>query len=82
MRQQVIVADESADRLGQLTKAQLRIVRALVDGRLNKQIAHDLGLGEATVKSHLAAAFRKLGVRNRTQAAMLIQAVEAQSGHA
>ena len=41
---------------------------ALADGRANKVIAHDLSITEATVKAHLATAFRVLGVRNRTEA--------------
>ena len=60
-------------RLATLTGSQFRAVMALRDGQLNKQIAHDLGVGEATVKTHLAAAFRKLGVSNRTQAVLLVR---------
>ena len=64
------------ERLSTLTTSQLRVVMALRAGQLNKQIAHDLGLGEATVKTHLAAAFRKLGVVNRTQAVVLVQTLD------
>lgn len=56
-----------------LTSCQRRAVMELRDGALNKQIAHKLDVSEATVKSHLAAAFRKLGVSNRTQAVLLIR---------
>ena len=42
----------------------------VVGGKLNKQIAFDLGIAEATVKVHMTALMRKLNVRNRTQAAM------------
>ncbi len=63
-------------RLDTLTTGQLRVVMALRAGQLNKQIAHDLGLGEATVKTHLAAAFRKLGVANRTQAVLLVRQLD------
>lgn len=55
-------------RLASLTRAQLRILCGLERGRLNKQIAYDLGVTEATVKAHLTAIFRKLGVSNRVQA--------------
>lgn len=50
------------------SQAQLRVLAALGTGQLNKQIAGDLGLTEATIKAHLSAIFRKLGVTNRTQA--------------
>jgi len=55
-------------RLQTLSGAQLRVLTALADGKLNKQIAHDLQLTEGTVKQHLNAIFRKLGVHNRAQA--------------
>lgn len=56
-----------------LTSCQRRVIMELREGALNKQIAHTLAISEATVKSHLAAAFRKLGVSNRTQAVLLIR---------
>lgn len=59
--------------LDSLSDAQLRVVLALADGRSNKQIAIDLGVAEATIKSHFSAAFRKLGVYNRAQALIAIQ---------
>ena len=46
------------------------------DGLLNKQIAWELSVSEATIKAHVTAIFRKLGVRTRTQAAMLLQQLE------
>lgn len=55
-------------RLLTLSSAQLRVLIALADGKLNKQIAYDLNLTEGTVKQHLNAVFRKLGVQNRAQA--------------
>lgn len=60
-------------RLDSLSTAQMRILLALAGGRLNKQIAGDMGLTEATVKAHLTAIFRKLGVSNRTQAILAAQ---------
>ena len=56
---------------------QVRVFRRMADGRLNKQIAADLDITEATVKAHVTAIFRKLGVRTRTQAALLLQQMES-----
>lgn len=60
-------------RIASLSSAQLKVLVAMADGRLNKQIAGDLALSEATVKSHLSAIFRKLGVVNRAQALLAVQ---------
>lgn len=60
-------------RLETLSSAQKRVVAALVRGHLNKQIAGDLDLTEATVKAHLTAIFRKLGVSNRLQAILAVK---------
>ncbi|BBF68038.1 MULTISPECIES: response regulator transcription factor [Sphingomonadaceae] len=61
------------DRIATLSGAQLRVLIALSDGRLNKQIAADLAVSEATVKAHLTAIFRKLDVGNRAQALLAVQ---------
>jgi DNA-binding NarL/FixJ family response regulator len=66
-----------AERMGTLSIAQLRVLRAIADGHQNKQIAFDLNLAEPTVKSHLSAIFRKLGVTNRTQAVLALKAFDA-----
>lgn len=50
-----------------LTSGQMRIVEAVRRGLMNKQIAHELGLSEATVKYHLTGIFRKMGVLSRSQ---------------
>lgn len=63
------------DRIATLTPAQLKILIGLQQGRLNKQIAYDLGVTEATIKAHLTGVFRKLGVQNRTQAVIAAQAL-------
>lgn len=55
-------------RIQTLSAAQLRVLNALADGRLNKQIAGDMNLTEGTVKQHMSAIFKKLGVINRSQA--------------
>ncbi|MEM8799531.1 MAG: response regulator transcription factor [Pseudomonadota bacterium] len=62
--------DEVAQRIATLTPAQLRVLMGLRAGRLNKQIAYDMGITEATVKAHVTAVFRKLEVINRTQAVL------------
>jgi DNA-binding NarL/FixJ family response regulator len=63
-------------RIASLTPSQLRILEGLRAGRLNKQIAFDLGVTEATIKAHLTSVFRKLGVQNRTQAVILAQSID------
>jgi DNA-binding NarL/FixJ family response regulator len=64
-----------------LTPTQLKVLRGVHSGQLNKQIAWDLGIAEATVKAHMTALMRKLNVRNRTQVAMAAQNL-AQQPHA
>jgi DNA-binding NarL/FixJ family response regulator len=61
------------DRIDDLSTAQRRVLFALAKGDLNKRIAGDLGVTEATIKAHLSAIFRKLGVSNRTQAILAIR---------
>ncbi|GMM59627.1 response regulator transcription factor [Novosphingobium pituita] len=53
-----------------LTPTQLKVLLAVLEGKLNKQIAYDLGMSAATVKAHMTAIMRKLDVQNRTQAAL------------
>jgi DNA-binding NarL/FixJ family response regulator len=55
-------------RLGTLTPQQVRVLMMLSEGLLNKQIAYELGVSEATVKAHVSAILDKLGVDSRTQA--------------
>lgn len=61
--------ERSADALAHLTPRQHQVLILLVRGLSNKEIARQLGLGPGTVKIHLAALFRTLGVRNRQSAA-------------
>jgi DNA-binding NarL/FixJ family response regulator len=58
---------------GGLTPTQMKVLEGVNSGRLNKQIAFDLGIAEATVKAHMTALMRKLNVHNRTQAAIAAQ---------
>lgn len=62
---------EVGQRLRELTPQQFRVLQMLGAGRLNKQIAYDLGVSEATIKAHVTAILRKLGVTNRTQAVLM-----------
>ncbi|GAA0817873.1 response regulator transcription factor [Colwellia sp. D2M02] len=61
-----------AERVASLTQQQYRILMMFAQGMLNKQIAYDLNVSEATIKAHATAIFRKLDVRNRTQAVIAI----------
>lgn len=63
--------DEAMRRLAGLTRQQARILDLVCAGRMNKQIAWDLSISEATVKAHVTAIMRKLGVQSRTQAVLL-----------
>jgi DNA-binding NarL/FixJ family response regulator len=61
-----------AERVASLTQQQHKILMMFADGMLNKQIAYDLNVSEATIKAHATAIFKKLNVRNRTQAVIAI----------
>lgn len=68
-----------AARLAQLTPQQFRVLLCMADGLLNKQIAHELGLAENTVKVHVTAILKKLECYSRTQAAVLVKSLENDS---
>jgi DNA-binding NarL/FixJ family response regulator len=72
-----VEALEAAQRLAQLTPQQFRVFGMLCSGRLNKQIAHDLKIMEATVKAHMTVILRKLGAANRTQAVLIASRMAA-----
>ena len=61
---------ELAERMAQLTPQQFKVLMMMSQGLLNKQIAYDLEVSEATVKAHVTAIMNKLGVTNRTQAVL------------
>lgn len=63
--------DDDLAHIASLTPAQRRILGAIRQGLLNKQIDYDLSISEATVKAHITAILRKLGVNSRTQAVLL-----------
>ncbi|MHB1331286.1 MAG: response regulator [Sulfuriferula sp.] len=73
---EVIIAPQAASR-GQmpccLTERQMDVLKLLAAGKPNKLIARELGLGEGTIKVHLAGIFRALEVNNRTEAVMEAQ---------
>lgn len=68
-----------AARLASLSPQQVRVLSLVADGLLNKQIADRLDVQERTVKAHLTAIFERLGVRNRTQAGVLLRSLEVAS---
>jgi DNA-binding NarL/FixJ family response regulator len=78
-----------AESVSKLTPHQFRVLMMLSEGLLNKQIAYQLGVSEATIKAHVTAIFRKMNVNNRTQAVLAVQQLkidsptmsEAPSGH-
>nr|WP_187336686.1 response regulator transcription factor [Novosphingopyxis iocasae] len=74
------VIQAACQKIANLSPSQLKVLVALADGRLNKQIAADLDVTEATVKAHLTAIFRKLGVTNRTQALLAVQPLIGNGG--
>ncbi|TXH77322.1 MAG: response regulator transcription factor [Lysobacteraceae bacterium] len=62
---------DAAQRVRELTPQQFRVLQMLGDGLLNKQIAYELDVSEATIKAHMTAIMRKLGASNRTQAVLI-----------
>ncbi len=69
-------ATDIATRLSSLTPQQLRVLSMLRQGLLNKQIAHELGVGETTVKAHVSEILRKLDVASRTQAVIEVSRID------
>ena len=63
-------------RLSSLTPQQVRVLMMLSEGLLNKQIAYELTVSEATVKAHVSAILQKLGVESRTQAVIAAAKIE------
>jgi DNA-binding NarL/FixJ family response regulator len=66
-----------AARLARLTPQQMRVLMMLSEGLLNKQIAYNLNVSEATVKAHVSAILQKLDVDSRTQAVIAINRLSA-----
>jgi DNA-binding NarL/FixJ family response regulator len=75
-----VADDDTRDlvtKLSTLTPQQVRVLMMLSGGLLNKQIAYELGVSEATVKAHVSAILQKLGVESRTQAVIAASRIEA-----
>lgn len=73
--------DPVAAHIASLTPTQLKVLLGVMQGRLNKQIAFDLGISEATVKAHMTAILKKLDVQNRTQAVLAAKALGLSADH-
>lgn len=76
---QTAISANLAARLLSLTPQQLRVLRMLRQGRLNKQIAFELDVGETTVKAHVSEILRKLAVASRTQAVIAVGKIDFDS---
>ena len=69
---------DTAEALSTLTPQQFRVASMLVEGLLNKQIAYELDVKEATIKAHMTEIFRKLGVHSRTQAVLALSSLSVE----
>lgn len=70
---------ELVERVASLTPHQFRVYTMITQGMLNKQIAYELGISEPTVKSHVTAILRKLGVRKRTEVIIIANALDVET---
>lgn len=66
------------NKVAELTPQQYKVLCYLHEGLLNKQVAYELSISEATVKAHITAIFRKLGINNRTQAVLVASDLKLQ----
>jgi DNA-binding NarL/FixJ family response regulator len=71
--------DVLAQRIATLTPQQMRVLMMLKEGLLNKQIAFQLGVSEATVKAHVSAILQKLDVGSRTQAVIAANRIDGEN---
>jgi DNA-binding NarL/FixJ family response regulator len=67
-----VAATPNAEVVGALTKAERRVAEAVAAGRTNREVADHLFVSVKTVDFHLQAIYRKLGVRSRTELAVLM----------
>lgn len=65
-----------AARVAELTPKQFQVLKYLQSGQLNKQIAYEMGVTEATIKAHISGIFKKLEVNTRTQAVLLVEKLQ------
>ena len=73
---------ELIERLQTLTQQQTRVLTMIAEGLLNKQIAYELSVSEATIKAHVSAILQKLGVDSRTQAVIQLAKIGAEPAQA
>ena len=78
--EQADCAYKANPELPSLTPQQIRILKLICVGKPNKQIAYELSLAEATVKAHITALLKRLGVQNRTQAVVMVEGAMARQG--
>ena len=71
--------DELVQKMATLTPQQVRVLMMLSEGLLNKQIAYELEVSEATIKAHVSAILQKLNVESRTQAVILANKIEIEN---
>lgn len=74
-------ADDLARRIALLTPQQMRVLMMLKEGLLNKQIAFELKVSEATIKAHVSAILHKLDVGSRTQAVIAASRIDGDAMH-
>jgi len=70
---------ETTQQVAELTPQQCKVLSMIKQGLLNKQIAYDLNISEATVKAHVTSIMRKLHVSNRTQAVMKVATLDIEN---
>jgi FixJ family two-component response regulator len=75
-RSQISALDDLRGRLGQLTPRETEVLREIVSGRLNKQIAHRLGAAEKTIKVHRGRVMHKMGVRSVAELVTLMSRLQ------
>jgi DNA-binding NarL/FixJ family response regulator len=73
----LVVEQRMSIPLPALTPQQTEVLKSIGEAKPNKQIAFELGISETTVKAHVTNIYRKLGVRNRSEAMLLLQALRA-----
>ena len=70
LNETVSVRDTAMDRLNDLTRREIDVLKLLAEGLFNKEIASRLNISERTVKNHVSNIFKKISVSDRTQAAV------------
>ncbi len=70
LRETVSIRDTAMDKLNDLTKREIDVLKLLAEGLFNKEIASRLNISERTVKNHVSNIFKKISVSDRTQAAV------------